>query len=326
MKNESADRGLGARQLRSSPPSTGATARSTSWSIGRKSDWSGSFAAPSPFDGGNSSDPTSGTASRTATGMSARRGHRNSRSGAGNRSGSRPPQTGTSSGMATARKKYAGQAGISSRQIVPVSTLTAGDEPLTTKNAASHTAKKAALGIEWRATATAPATGTNSSSRALQKYSRKPRNWWFSWWMSSGTKSFACSHHVNCVGCGGGSAAAASTAESSASTEIPVPRYFQTRSVSTAGTSASANSRPARQRRASAKATSGAKTKRPFAGFSAIASPTTTPAAMTSPRAAPSSARSTKTAATSSSTIDGKSPSAVKPSAWGSVCSFQRSW
>src|SRR5918993_5177776 len=285
MKNESADRGLGARQLRSSPPSTGATARSTSWSIGRKSDWSGSFAAPSPFDGGSSSDPTSGTASRTATATSARRGHRNSRSGAGNRSGSRPPQTGTSSGMATARKKYAGQAGISSRQIVPVSTLTAGDEPLTTKNAASHTAKKAALGIERRATATAPATGTNSSSRALQKYSRKPRNWWFNWWMSSGTKSRACSHHVSSDGWGGGGSAAAARSEgSSASTEIPLPRYFQTRSVSSAGTSATPNSSVARQRRASAKATSGANTKRPFAGFSAIASPTTTPAAITSPR------------------------------------------
>ena len=30
--------------------------------------------------------------------------------------------------------------------------------------------------------------------------------------------------------------------------------------------------------------------------------------------------------ATMSSTIDGKSPSAVKPSACGRVCSFQRSW
>src|SRR5688572_12690481 len=169
MKNEFAERGFGACQLRSSPPSTGATARSTSWSIGRKSDWSGNFAAPSPFDGGSSSDPKNGTASRSATGMSARRGHRTSRSGAGNRSGRRAPQTGTSSGRDTARKKYAGQAGISSRQIVAVSTLTDGEDPLTTT-------KAAAFGVERRATAIAPATGMNSSSRALQKYSRKPRN------------------------------------------------------------------------------------------------------------------------------------------------------
>ena len=57
-----------------------------------------------------------------------------------------------------------------------VSTLTEGDEPLTTKNAASQTTKKAAFGIERRATAIAPAIGLNSSSLALQKYSRKPRN------------------------------------------------------------------------------------------------------------------------------------------------------
>ena len=91
--------------------------------------------------------------------------------------------------------------------------------------------------------------------------------------------------------------------------------------------SATPNSSTARHRRASAKATSGAKMKSPFAGFNAIASPATRPCGDdVSPSLAPSSARSTKTAATSSSTIDGKSPSAVKPSACGSVCSFQRSW
>src|SRR5918994_1445058 len=106
MKNEFADRGSGACQLRSSPSSTGVTARPTSWSIGRKSDWSGSFAAPSPFDGGSSSDPTSGTASRTATATSARRGHRNSRSGAGNRSGGhrQPPDL---RGLAAHRRRRA---------------------------------------------------------------------------------------------------------------------------------------------------------------------------------------------------------------------------
>ena len=50
MKKESADRGFGACQLRSSPSSSGSTARPTSWSIGRNSDWSGSFAAPWPSD------------------------------------------------------------------------------------------------------------------------------------------------------------------------------------------------------------------------------------------------------------------------------------
>src|SRR6187551_1220633 len=179
MKKESAERGFGASHVRSSPPSTGATARSTFWSTGRKSDCSGSFAAPWPFDGGRSAEPSSGIASRIATGISARRGQRTIRNGAGKRSGSRAPHTGTSSGIEIARKKYAGQAGISSRQIVAVSTLTEGDDPLTTKKAASQAAKKAAFGIERRATATAPATGMNSSSLALQKYSRKPRNWWF---------------------------------------------------------------------------------------------------------------------------------------------------
>ena len=83
------------------------------------------------------------------------------------------PSVGTSNGIETASRKYAGNAGIRKRKKLPEATVESTVVPLTTRKTPNQVASRPASGGERRAMATVPAIGAHSSRRALQKYSRK---------------------------------------------------------------------------------------------------------------------------------------------------------
>ena len=92
---------------------------------------------------------------------------------ASSRSPSRRADVGISSGIEANRSRYAGQAGISSRQNVLDSMSARGEKPLTTRKAASQPPSSAAIAPRrTRRTAMSPAIGAHCASRALQKNSR----------------------------------------------------------------------------------------------------------------------------------------------------------
>jgi len=102
-------------------------------------------------------------------------------SGAFRQRASRRGAPGQSSGSAAVRIQYGGKPGMKMRRNVPPSTLTSGELPLKKKNAQNHAPRKTAAATDRRATPIAPAIGTHSAGRGLQKNSR---NW--------ATLSFSC--------------------------------------------------------------------------------------------------------------------------------------
>ena len=75
--------------------------------------------------------------------------------------------------MEAKSRRYAGHAGISSRQNEPDSIDASGEKPFTTRNAASQPPRRAATAPRrTRTTASSPANGAHCASRWLQKNSR----------------------------------------------------------------------------------------------------------------------------------------------------------
>ncbi len=188
---------------------------------------------------------------------------------------------------------------MTKRKKLPDDTVESGVVPLTRRKAPNQVASSPSSGRLRRATATAPAIGANSSSRALQKYSRR---WLKLSWRFAQSRSTYRSTDDRLTATAGPAASRASSNANAGS--VPSPRCFQIASVSSAGSKARPNGSSGRRLRASSAATTGAAMKRPFDGLTPTAKPTTSPAATASSGARVSSARTKNRAPTSSSTID----------------------